>query len=88
MCFEREGLFSRGSFKPCGERASLAVMPRLIVLPQEANGKALGPNSRVLFLRRKGAACCKSANVRQVLLKFILGPAFLLFLQSRQVPLY
>src|SRR5450631_4349379 len=47
-------------------------MSRLIMLPQEADGKPLGPNSRVLFLRRKGRACCKSANVRQVFLKFIL----------------
>ena len=53
--------------QPCGEGASLAVVPRLIVLPQEADGKPLGPNSRVLFLKRKGRACCKSANVRQVL---------------------
>ena len=58
-------------------------MPRLIVLPQEANGKPLGPNSRVLLLRRKGKACCKSANIRQVLLKFILGPAFHLFLHRK-----
>jgi hypothetical protein len=52
------------------------VVARLIVLPQEADGKPLGPNSRVLFLRRKGRAACKPANIRQVLLKFILGPTF------------
>jgi hypothetical protein len=54
-----------------------------IVLRQEADGKPLGPNSRVLFLRRKGRACCKSANIRQMLLKFILGPAFHLFLHRK-----
>lgn len=58
-------------------------MSRLIVLPQEANGKAFGPDGRVLFLRRKGTAASKSANVRQVLLKFIFGLAFHWFLQPR-----
>jgi hypothetical protein len=55
---------------------SLALVPRLIVLPEEADGKPLGPNSRVLLLRRKRWAGCKSANIRQVLLKFILGLTF------------
>lgn len=67
------------------------MVPRLIVLPQEADGKPLGPSRRVLFLRRKPGAGCKSANIRQVLLKFILGPAFHLFLHRkgmRAVPLH
>jgi hypothetical protein len=51
-------------------------VPRLIVLPEEADGKPLGPNSRVLLLRRKRWAGCKSANIRQVLLQFILGLTF------------
>jgi hypothetical protein len=58
------------------------MVPRFIVLPQESDGKPLGSNRHVLFLRRKRTAGRKSANVRQVLLKFILGPAFHWFLQS------
>jgi hypothetical protein len=62
--------------QPRRKGASLAVVPRLIMLPQKADGKPLGPNSRVLFLRRKCWAGRKPANIRQVLLKFILGPTF------------
>ena len=58
------------------KRASLAVVPRFIVLPQETNGKPLGPSRRVLFLRRECWAGCKPANIRQVLLKLVLGPTF------------
>ena len=67
---------------PCGERASLAVVPRLIVLPQEADCKPLGPDSHFLLLGCTSRGCCKSPNIRQVLLNLILGPASHLFLQQ------
>jgi hypothetical protein len=52
---------------------------------QESDGKTLSPNSRVPVIRRKGRVASKSANIRQVLLKFILRPAFHLLLQRKDV---
>ena len=53
------------------------------MLLQESDGKTLSPNSRNPVLRRKGRVACKAANIRQMLLKFILGPAFHLHLQRK-----
>jgi hypothetical protein len=69
--------------QPCSERAALAVVSRRIVLFQEPDGKTFSPNGRVLVLGCKGSVAGKSSNIRQVLLKFIFGPAFHLVLQRK-----
>ena len=51
-------------------------MPRRVMFLQEPDGKTLSPNSCVPVLRRKGRIASQSANIRQMLLKFIFGPAF------------
>jgi hypothetical protein len=53
------------------------------MLLQESDGKTLSPNSRNPVLRRKGRVACKAANIRQMLLKLIFGPAFHLLLQRK-----
>jgi hypothetical protein len=61
---------------PRGEGASLAVVPRRVVFLQEPDGKPLGAGYSIYFLRCETRAYCESANIRQVLLKFIFSSAF------------
>ena len=51
-------------------------MARRIVLLDQANGETFSSNSCISFIGRKAWACCKSANIRKVLLEIILGLAF------------
>lgn len=80
--FRQKGYFFVDHSQPCGERASLAVVSGRIVFFEESNGKTLSPSGRVLVLRSEGSVACKSSNIRQVLLKFVFGLAFHLFLQT------
>jgi hypothetical protein len=59
-----------------GERTAFAVVTRRIVFPQQTNGETLSPRGRFFFRGCKTRTCGESANIREVLLKFIFGPAF------------
>jgi len=59
-----------------GERTTFAVVTRRIVFPQQTNGETLSPRGRFFFRGCKTRTCGESANIREVLLKFIFGPAF------------
>ena len=51
-------------------------MARRIVLLDQANRKTFSSNSCISFIGRKAWACCKSPNIRKVLLEIVLGLAF------------
>lgn len=70
----RPGVLALGN--QSGERASLTVVSGGVVLSREPDGRWIGPSRRVLFLKRKTRVCRKSANIREVVLKFIFRPAF------------
>jgi len=59
-----------------GVGTSLAVVSRGVVLSQQTNGKALGPCGGILLLGGQAGAYREPADVRQMLLKLILGSAF------------
>jgi hypothetical protein len=59
-----------------GERTTFAVVTRRIVFPQQTHGETLSPRGRFFFRGCKTGTCGESANIREVLLKFIFGPAF------------
>ena len=58
-----------------GERTSFPLVAGRIVFFQETNRESLSPSGRIAFLRCKSTACGESANIREVLLKFVLGQA-------------
>jgi hypothetical protein len=58
-----------------GEWTAFAVVTGRIVFLQETNRESLSPNSRLPFFRCEMSACCEATNIREMLLKFVLGPA-------------
>ena len=59
-----------------GVRTSLAIVARCVVFLQKTDRKTLSPRGRFCLFGGEAGAYGEPANVRQMLLKFILGLAF------------
>jgi hypothetical protein len=59
-----------------GVGASLAMVAGCVVFPQQTDGKTLGPCGGVLLLGGQAGGYSEPADVREMLLKLILGSAF------------